>query len=297
MMVAFLLDIGQTRPFMHSSGSPSCPIGSSQSENPSLPGVQYAPDRSKLFGSHGQRPWISQRIKDVTCRYIFWDFNGEIRTPKDRDLALGEFEQLYRSLPTIEYVFQNGMSPMDPLIMDRVVQAIRKQNPEFDIKIDSISARGLAPSIKFTVLLEEYKKAALAQVRGLYEVKLRQVEAERDRYWAAITRALDTPREFKLIAAAPGSIVAIDGSTINIVQHIHQAVELQKAIAEQPEHSETFCKVAKRKVMDVVGGAIQDFAKGKVKEAATVIVDICKDLGPVIVNSAAYAFFKSYLGQ
>ncbi len=246
---------------------------------------------TKLYAT-ARDDWI---IEDVECRYVFWDAKGKIRSPKDRDLAPGEFERLYRTLPTIEYVFRNGMTPLDPLIMDRVVQAIREQNPEYDIKIDSISARGLAPSIKFTIQQEEHKEPALQMIVEGYESRVQRLEAEKDRLYDLLGRAIDKAGT-RLIEAGPGAVVAMDNASINIEQHIHHAVELQKAVAEQPENSETFRPVAKRKVMDVIGGAIQDFAKGKVREAAAEIVSVCKDLGPVIVNTAAYGFFKSCLG-
>lgn len=236
--------------------------------------------------------WI---INGVKCRYVFWDADGEIRSPKGRDLAPGEFERLYRALPTIEYIFQNGMTPMDPLIMDRVVQAIREQNPEYDIKIDSISARGLVPSIKLTVQQEEQKEPALQMVIAGYESRLHRIEAEKDRLYDLLGRAIDKAGT-RLIETGPGAVVAMDNATVSIEQHIHHAVELQKAITEQPENSEAFGTVAKRKALDVIGSAIQDFAKGQVKEAAKQIYGLGKDLGPVIVNTAAYAFFKNCLG-
>ncbi len=243
-----------------------------------------------LYGT-SRDDWI---IKDVKCKYIYWDLHGKQRSPRDRDLEPGEFEKLYASLPTIEYIFQNGMTPIDPLIMDRVVQAIRQKQPEFDIKIDSISARGLAPSIKFTVQFEEHKEPALEEVRKGYRAKIAQLEAERDRYYQLISRALDTPKEFKLINAAPGSIVATDGSTVSIEQHIHHALELQNAIAGEPEGSKNFTKVVKKTALDIVGEAMKDIAKGQVKEAAKLIVDLGKDLGPLLVKMApaAYEFFK-----
>jgi uncharacterized protein YjbI with pentapeptide repeats len=111
---------------------------------------------AKLYGT-ARDGWV---IKGVKCGYVYWDEEGAQRSPKDRDLEPEEFEQLYAALPTIEYVFENLMSPLDPLIMDRVVQAIRDKRPEFDIRIDSINARGLAPSIRFTVVHEEHKQPA-----------------------------------------------------------------------------------------------------------------------------------------
>lgn len=234
-------------------------------------------------------------IKRVKCKYVFWDEDGKQRSPKDRDLEPGEFERIYAALPTIEYIFENGMSPLDPLIMDRVVQAIREKKPEFDIKVDSINARGLAPSIKFTVQHEDHKEPALEEVREEYELKVRLLEAERDRYYQLVARAIDTPKEVKLITAGPGAIVATDGSTINIQAHIHNALELQKAIAKEPEGSKSFAKVAKKTALDIIGGVIKDIAKGQVKEAGKQIIELAKDLGPIIAKTAAYAFFKSML--
>ena len=48
--------------------------------------------------------------------------------------------------------------------------------------------------------------------------------------------------------------------------------------------------------MDIIGDAIKDIAKGQVKEAAKQIVELGKDLGPIVAKTAAYAFFKSMLG-
>jgi uncharacterized protein YjbI with pentapeptide repeats len=246
---------------------------------------------SRLFGT-GRDDWI---IKDVKCKYVYWDAAGKQRSPKDRDLEPGEFERLYAALPTIEYIFENGMTPIDPLIMDRVVQAIREKQPEFDIKIDSINVRGLAPSIKFTVQQEKHKKPALKEVQKGYEERINRLEAEKDHLYQLLGRAIDKSG-IKLITAGPGAIVATDGSTINIQQHIHNALELQRAIANEPEGSESFAKVTKRKSLDIIGGVIEDIAKGQVKEAAKEIIKLGKDLGPIIAKTAAYAFFKSMLG-
>jgi uncharacterized protein YjbI with pentapeptide repeats len=246
---------------------------------------------AKLYGT-ARDDWV---IKNVDCEYVCWDESGKERSPKDRDLEPGEFERLYASLPTIEYIFENGISPLDPLIMDRVVQAIREKRPEFDIKIDSINARGLAPSIKFTVQHEDHKDPALEEVRKGYETKLKQLESERDRYWEVIKAAFDKPREVKLITAGPGAIVATDGSTVNIQQHIHNVLELQKAIAKEPAESKTFAKIVKNKALDIIGKVLEDIAKGQVKEAAKRIIELGKDLGPIIAKTAAYAFFKSLM--
>lgn len=141
---------------------------------------------TKLYAT-ARDGWI---VNGVECKYVFWDADGEIRSPPDEDFAPGEFERIYKSLPTIEYVFQRGMMPLDLLIMDHVVQAIRGQNPEYDIRIDSISARGLAPSVKFTVRNEEHKERALADVTKVYEAKVHQLAGRLDEASDLIQRFL-----------------------------------------------------------------------------------------------------------
>jgi len=230
-------------------------------------------------------------IKGVKCKYVYWG-GGPGRSPKDRELKPGEFERLYAALPTIEYVFENGISPIDPLIMDRVVQAIREKRPEFDIKIDSINARGLAPSIKFTVQQEEHKEPALEEVRKGYDERINRLESEKDRLYDLLGQAIDKDN-VKLIAAGRDATVAMDSARINIEQHIHNALELQRAIADEPEESESFAKVAKKTALDIIGGAIKDIAKGQVKEAAKEIIELGRDLGPIIAKTAAYAFFSN----
>lgn len=134
-------------------------------------------------------------------------------------------------------------------------------------------------------------------MRKGYEIKLKQLESERDRYWEVIKAAFDKPREVKLITAGPGAIVATDGSTVNIQQHVHNALDLQKAIAKEPAESKTFAKIAKNKALDIIGKALEDIAKGQIKEAAKQIIQLGKDLGPIFVRMApaAYEFFKNMI--
>ncbi len=247
---------------------------------------------AKLFGT-ARDDWI---IKGVKCKYVYWDERGKQRSPKDRDLEAGEFERLYAALPTIEYIFENGMTPIDPLIMDRVVQAIRERKPEFDIKIDSINARGLAPSIKFTVQHEEHKEPALAEVGKEYQIKQAQLEGKLEEISKHIRNLIDRPNTINIINAPQAKYLAIDGSTLNVEETSnYYAYELQKVIEQETEKSESFAKVAKKTALDIIGGAIKDIAKGQVKEAAKEIIKLGKDLGPIIAKTAAYGFFKSIL--
>ncbi len=175
------------------------------------------------------------------------------------------------------------------------MQAIREKRPEFDIKIDSINARGLAPSIKFTVQHKEHKEPAMDEVQKEYGERINRSEVEKDRLYQLLGQAIDKAGD-EFITAGPGAIVATNGSTINIQQYIHNALELQKDIADEPEESKSFAKVAKKRALDIISEAIKDIAKGQVKEAAKQIIELGKDLGPLVAKTAAYAFFKSMIG-
>lgn len=92
------------------------------------------------------------------------------------------------------------------------------------------------------------------------------------------------------------SNVVITGgdATINFDQHLS---DLRETIEAQPEDSPTFAKVAKKAALDIIGSALKDVAKGQVEEAAKQIYELGKELGPVVAQTAAYAFFRSHLGQ
>jgi len=70
---------------------------------------------------------------------------------------------------------------------------------------------------------------------------------------------------------------------------------LQKDITLEPEESKSFAKIAKKTALDIIGEAIKDSAKGQVKEAAKQIIELGKDLGPIIAKTAAYTFFRDML--
>jgi hypothetical protein len=268
---------------------------------------------SLLYGT-ARDAWI---VDGVLCNYVYWDPDGQERWPRDRDLAPGEFGKLYASLPIIEYIFENGMSPLDLMLMDRVVQAIRTRNSEYDLNIYSITTRGHAPSIKFTVALEEYKAPAQEQIKTDYEERIQRLENDKNRLQDAIAQLLENSRlQTQLLAATVdkvgGDIISIDGDgvvvkgseNVNVIieqcqQHAH---ELHEAISKEPAKSKHFGKVTrkfgkltKKKALDIVGGAIEDFGKKQVAEAAKTIVDLGKELGPLIVKTAAYAFFDSLI--
>jgi len=273
----------------------------------------------KLYGS-ARDNWV---LKGVQCLYIYFDERGQERLPKGRDFADGEFERLYASLPTIEYVFENGFSPIDPVIMAKVVEFIQGKEPDFEIQIDSINTRGLVPSMKFIVQHEEQKTPALQQVIDEYKNINAKLMGQNDNLLKAVYNMMEKPSEIKNYNISHTEQLTLDGdvekssttvkgdsygiaagkiseSTIsqNIKTEYHMhATDLKKVIEEEPEGSESFAKLPKKKAMDIIGGVVEDCAKGIVKNAAKEVFYLGAMLGTVIVQSSAYQSFVDFVSN
>jgi len=107
-----------------------------------------------------------------------------VRTPPDRDFRPGEFEELYKQLPSFEYVFAQGFTPLDPLIMDRVVQAINEQHKEFSLELVNFDKRG-EPHATFTVCRLDYVEKAKEKITAGYEASKGSPE-QREQLMAAV---------------------------------------------------------------------------------------------------------------
>jgi hypothetical protein len=132
-------------------------------------------------------------IEGVKCKYIYWDEEGKERMPPDREFEPGEFEKLYKKLPTFDYFFEGNFTPIDMVIMDRVVQAINENHPEFELTLDSFSSRS-NPHAKFTVVHKDYMDHASLEIKSEYETKIRFVEGQRDELRNVIAMLIDKPR-------------------------------------------------------------------------------------------------------
>ncbi|XCN74482.1 MAG: pentapeptide repeat-containing protein [Candidatus Electrothrix aestuarii] len=163
---------------------------------------------AKLYGS-ARENWV---IDDICCKYVYWDEAGKERTPPDRDFRPGEFEELYKQLPTFEYFFEQGFTPLDPLVMDRVVHAINQQYKEFQLELVNFDKRG-QPHATFTVCQLDYIDTAKEQVSAVYEANKVQPENQ-DQLMAAFMGLIENQnKSLDIIKQLGGSKM---GDTYNI---------------------------------------------------------------------------------
>ena len=138
-----------------------------------------------LFGTI-RDDWI---INGIKCEYLFWDINGKRRTPKDRDFRAGEFEKLYKYLPTFEYVFEKGSTLIDIAIIDQIVNDIADLHPEWELKIESFHSRG-RPHVKFTIREKALIAQAISQIKTKYEATLNKLEGQYEETNKLLSKAI-----------------------------------------------------------------------------------------------------------
>jgi hypothetical protein len=114
-------------------------------------------------------------IDGIKCDYVFCDKEGKIPFPQNRNFTTGEFERLFKAMPTIQIVFESGVSPLDVSIMDQVVRAINERRPELELKLESFDSRG-QPHVNFTVLRNEDCEDALqGEIKTAYEAQISKI--------------------------------------------------------------------------------------------------------------------------
>ncbi|NNG00244.1 MAG: pentapeptide repeat-containing protein [Desulfobacteraceae bacterium] len=131
---------------------------------------------AKLYGSI-RDDW---KIDGVKCDYIYWDIKGLRRTPRDRNFKPGEFEHRYKTLPVIEYVFENGFTMLSAVVMERVVKHIKEQEPEFELNLERIEFRG-KPRAVFSLLQNNHREKALKWIDELFKKQAEQIREGNDK--------------------------------------------------------------------------------------------------------------------
>jgi Pentapeptide repeats (8 copies) len=188
-------------------------------------------------------------IDGIKCDYIYWDKEGKERTPKDRIFRPGEFEALYKSLPTTTYYFSDAFTPITPLVMNKVVNEINQKHPQFELKLDSFQSKG-TPHAVFTVLHKENSDKALNEITHEYEKTNQRLEGKIEILKDIVSEYIDRPQliqNAETIIHKPGRIehmgntfsnitsghdtnIATDNATIKVSQDVFNQID--QAISE-----------------------------------------------------------------
>lgn len=184
---------------------------------------------AKLYAT-ARDDWL---IDGILCDYVYWDKKGEQCTPHERNFRPGEFEELYKALPTIEYYFEHGFTPLDPLIMDQVVQAVNQQHPEFELRLDSFHSRGQSHAV-FTVIHKDHSEAALQQITASYEARLAALEGKQEQLTALFVQLASNPQP-QLISQCQQVVITGRDYFEHINDHARVSTGTQQQVHQKSE--------------------------------------------------------------
>jgi uncharacterized protein YjbI with pentapeptide repeats len=221
------------------------------------------------------------QIRNVECRYLYFDQDGKERLPKDRDFEIGEFERLYKSIPTVEIVFKEGMKLIDPLVLDYIAQQLHTDKPELGVELLSIDKRGIYPRATFAVAFEEAKKEIEKELIERYENEIKELEADKNRLFRLLELAMQQePR--RQVNIYGGKYLEAHANAAIYEITVNQAIEeIKKAIDQTPATS--FEDKSKKKILEHIDNLAKELTKEGAKAVGKRLYDYAKtELVPVI---------------
>lgn len=255
--------------------------------------------RANLTGACLYRSAIDGwRIDNIKCDYIYFDEFSRSRQPKDRDFELSEFERLYRSIPTIEFVFKHGMKPYDPMLMDWISAQIQDTRPELGVELLSIDRKGVFPRATFSIASQVIKDDALKEIKTRYEETIHILKQQNDNSKQIIEQLLahnrlllDQFQQPKQIHLYGGKYVEMhDNAQFNetyMMETTRIIEEIKGIIQREPEKS--FQDKSKKKILEYIDHVLKDLTKDGVKIAGKKLLKLAEtDLVPLLPQIASY---------
>ena len=112
------------------------------------------------------------KIDDIKVEYLYLTGDVENKEKHIRHFPEGKFEELYRSLPTIELIFEQGLSPIELLKLSAVIEEVKQRNPELDLNMSRMTAEKDAARVE----VQMGKAEDLQRVAELVAAALKDAE-------------------------------------------------------------------------------------------------------------------------
>lgn len=227
-------------------------------------------------------------IKEIECEYVYLDKTKEKRYPEHRDFRVGEFERLFCSVPTIEFIFEKGMKWIDALIMDWIAARIHEKKPEFGLDLLCINRQGIYPRAIFGIASHKLKDEAKNEINEQYKNAIQVFESQSqysiDQLFDLLIQALYEPHNQ---ITDSSDLFAIPGNVHIKISIIIQAIEeIKQVVKKEPE--EYFKGKTKKKILEILDEAVKAITKGAIEEAGKKIFELAQtDLIPLLPQIAA----------
>lgn len=227
------------------------------------------------------------KIENVKCDYIFTDSNGKNRSPKERNFEPGEFERIYRSIPTIDLIFKNGFKPIDILILNAISEKLKNEKPNLGAELISFDKKGFYPKATFSAKEDELKENVKIEIDKLYNsisIQLSdQTEPDiKDKTIYNLVNYLTKYSPIQINEYNYGDKLSDQATKIELHDNAQINIEIKKILTDiQKEIDNTPAKSfkgkTKKQVKKIWDELITDVGKGALKEAGKKAYEFAKE--------------------
>ena len=100
------------------------------------------------------------KIEGIKADHVYFTRDLDNKEIYKRIFKEGQFEALFKSLPTIELIFEGGLSFPELWTLNVIIEEIRSQNPEFGLKLTNASVGDFQTTIGIRTAKDEFLEKA-----------------------------------------------------------------------------------------------------------------------------------------
>jgi len=105
------------------------------------------------------------KIDGIKAEYIYFTQNIKDKEKHRKSFKEGHFEALFKTLPTIEIIFDGVLSLRELYILNAIIEDIKEQNPKYDLNLKNTSVGPFQTSVGVTASEDEYLEKVAAMIR------------------------------------------------------------------------------------------------------------------------------------
>jgi uncharacterized protein YjbI with pentapeptide repeats len=104
------------------------------------------------------------KIAGIKADFVYFTRNFDKKDRHKRSFKEGQFETLFKSLPTIELIFEGGLSLPEIWVLNAIIEDIKSQNPQFDLKLTKTSVDEFQTTVGIKTEKDEYLEKAASLI-------------------------------------------------------------------------------------------------------------------------------------
>ena len=105
------------------------------------------------------------KIDGIKAEYIYFTRNIKDKEKHKKSFKEGHFEALFKTLPTIELIFDDVLNLRELYILNAILEDIKEHNPKFELSLKNTSVGPFQTSVGVTASQDEYLEKAAAMIR------------------------------------------------------------------------------------------------------------------------------------